>query len=86
MTERREAILYRMVLPDHTCPYGVRAKRMLEEAGYEVEERLLRSREEVDAFQDANGVSTTPQILVGDRRIDGSEELERYLSNEQSTA
>jgi glutaredoxin 3 len=84
MTERRQAILYRMVLPDHTCPYGVRAKQMLEEAGYEVEDCLLRSREEVDAFQDANGVATTPQILVGDCRIDGSDELERYLIKEQS--
>lgn len=85
MTKRREAILYRMVLPDHTCPYGVRAKRMLEEAGFEVEDRLLRSREDVDAFQDANGVATTPQIFVGDRRIDGSEDLERFLINENSS-
>lgn len=85
MTESRKAILYRMVLPDHTCPYGVRAKRMLEEAGYEVEDRLLRSRDEVDAFQDANGVATTPQILIGDDMIGGSDELELYLAKEQST-
>lgn len=79
MPERREAVLYRMVLPDHTCPYGVRAKRMLEEAGYEVEDRLLRSREEVDAFEDANRVTTTPQIFIGDERIGGSDDLELYL-------
>ena len=47
MNTKRRAILYRMVLPDHTCPYGVRAKQMLEEAGYEVDDRILRSREEV---------------------------------------
>ena len=40
MSDRRLAILYRMVLPDHTCPYGVRAKQMLEEAGHEVEDRI----------------------------------------------
>jgi glutaredoxin len=85
MTERRKAILYRMVLPDHTCPYGVRAKQMLEEAGYEVEDRVLRSRHEVDAFQDANGVATTPQIFIGDDMIGGSEELELYLIKEQSS-
>ena len=33
-----EAVLYRM-LPDHTCPFGVRAKELLEEAGYDVDDR-----------------------------------------------
>jgi glutaredoxin len=75
-----------MVLPDHTCPYGVRAKQMLEEAGYEVDDRILRTREEVDAFEDENGVSATPQIFIGDERIDGSDELESYLVREQSEA
>jgi glutaredoxin 3 len=86
MNTSRQAVLYRMVLPDHTCPYGVRAKQMLEEAGYEVDDRILRSREEVDAFEDENGVSTTPQIFIGDERIGGSDELESYLIREQSPA
>jgi glutaredoxin len=73
-----------MVLSDHTCPYGVRAKQMLHDAGYEVDDRLLRSREEVDAFQEANGVATTPQIFIEDERIGGSDELELYLVNDQS--
>ena len=86
MTGNAEAVLYRMVLPDHTCPYGVRAKQMLAQAGSRVEDRLLRSREEVDAFQDANGVSTTPQIFIGDNRIGGSHDLELYLIKEQSAS
>lgn len=86
MTESRQAILYRMVLADHPCPYGVRAKDMLEEAGYEVEDNVLRSREEVDAFQDENDVGTTPQIFIGGERIGGTEELELYLIREQSAA
>ena len=45
-----KAVLTRMILPDHTCPFGVRAKDMLEAAGYEVEDRILSSRQEVDAF------------------------------------
>lgn len=82
MSDRRLAILYRMVLPDHTCPYGVRAKQMLEEAGYEVEDRILKSRREVDAFQEENGVMTTPQIFLGNERIGGSDELARYLKSQ----
>jgi glutaredoxin len=46
MAETKSATLHRMVLPDHVCPFGVRAKQMLEDHGYEVEDRVLSSREE----------------------------------------
>jgi glutaredoxin len=81
MAEALQATLYRMVLPEHTCPFGVRAKGMLEEAGYEVDERILSSREEVDAFQEQEGVSTTPQVYIDGERIGGSDDLKRYLQS-----
>ena len=74
------ATLYRMILPEHTCPFGVRAKAMLEEAGYEVDDRILSSREEVDAFEEEQGVETTPQVFIDGERIGGSDDLERYLA------
>ncbi len=80
MADQRSATLYRMVLPDHTCPFGVRAKTMLDEAGFEVDEHILGSREEVDAFKAEHGVATTPQIFIGGERIGGSDDLARYLS------
>ena len=80
MAESRSATLYRMVLPEHTCPFGVRAKGLLDQAGFEVEEHILGSREEVEAFKDEHGVSTTPQIFVDGERIGGSDDLERYLA------
>ena len=80
MADQRSATLYRMVLPDHTCPFGVRAKAMLDEAGYEVDEHILGSREEVDAFKAEHGVATTPQIFIGGERIGGSDDLARHLS------
>ncbi|HWH16971.1 MAG TPA: glutaredoxin domain-containing protein [Allosphingosinicella sp.] len=80
MTEERQATLYRMVLPDHTCPFGVRAKQMLEQKGYRVDEHILGSREEVDAFKAEQGVATTPQVFIGGERIGGSDELEDYLA------
>ena len=79
MSDERAATLYRMVLPDHTCPFGVRAKQMLEEAGYAVDDQILRSREQVDAFEQEQGVETTPQIFIEDERIGGSDDLEIYL-------
>jgi len=77
-----KATLYRMVLPDHTCPYGVAAKEQLEAAGYEVEDCLLSTRDEVEYFKERNGVDTTPLIFIGDEPIGGMAELEGLLAAE----
>ena len=82
MNDAREAVLYRMVLPDHICPFGVRAKAMLEEAGYTVDDRVLGSREEVDAFKAEQGVATTPIVFIGGERVGGSDDLEKYLADQ----
>lgn len=81
MPDSRDAVLYRMVLPDHTCPFGVRAKELLEEAGYQVDDRVLKTREEVDAFEEKEGVMTTPQCWIEGERIGGSDALQSYLSD-----
>ena len=75
-----KAVLYRMVLPDHECPFGLRAKQMLADNGFEVEEHILRSRSEVDAFEAEHDVDTTPQVFIAGERIGGSDDLERYLN------
>jgi glutaredoxin 3 len=75
----RRAILFRMKLPDHECPYGLLAKRMLEDAGYEIEEHLLTSRDEVEAFKDEHGIATTPLVFIDGERIGGSEDVARFL-------
>jgi glutaredoxin 3 len=80
MNGQRSAQLYRMVLPDHTCPFGVRAKELLERDGFAVEDRVLETREEVDSFKAEHGVETTPQVFIDGQRIGGSDELERYLT------
>jgi glutaredoxin 3 len=75
----RSAILYRMKLPTHECPFGLLARRMLEDAGYEIDEHLLTSRDEVEEFKAKQGVATTPVIFIDGQRIDGSEQLADYL-------
>jgi glutaredoxin len=76
---QRKATLYRMKLPTHECSYGLLALRMLQDAGFEVDDRLLTSREEIEAFEAGQGVSTTPQVFVDGERIGGSDELAEYL-------
>lgn len=76
----RSATLYRMVLADHTCPFGTRALELLKDAGFEVDDRKLATREQVDAFKAEQGVATTPIIFIGEERIDGSDKLEQWLA------
>jgi glutaredoxin 3 len=76
----RTATLYRMVLPDHICPFGVRAKQILQSEGFEVDDQILRSREEVEAFKAEHGVATTPLVFIDGEAIGGSDDLERYLA------
>jgi glutaredoxin 3 len=80
MAERR-AILYRMVLPDHVCPHGVRATERLEAEGFTVDDRLLRTRAKVDAFKDEQKVATTPQVFIDGDPIGGADDLEDWLAS-----
>lgn len=80
----RTATLYRMKLPDHECPYGLRAKNLLEETGIPFEDRLLTSREEVDAFKEEHGVQTTPLIFIDNEPIGGTSELAEYLEKQNA--
>ena len=75
----RKAILYRMVTPHHTCPYGLKAKDLLRRSGYTVDDRHLTTREETDAFKAQHGVATTPQVFIDGARIGGYDDLRRYL-------
>ena len=75
----QQATLYRMVLPDHVCPFGVRAKAMLEQAGFEVDDRVLTTRDAVDTFEREQRVETTPQVFIDGERIGGSDDLEQWL-------
>jgi len=78
----QSVVLYRMILPTHTCPFGVRATEMLNAAGVEFDDRILSTREETDAFQEEHGVTTTPQLFVDGERIGGTEEIERWLEKQ----
>jgi glutaredoxin 3 len=80
MTGEKTATLYRMILSDHTCPYGVRAKELLEEHGFQVDDKILSSRKQVDDFEAEHGVDTTPQIFIGGELIGGCDALEQYLA------
>ena len=75
----KQAILHRMVMPGHTCPYGLKAKHLLERRGFAVDDRWLTTREETDAFKAEHGVKTTPQTFIDGARIGGYDDLRRHF-------
>lgn len=75
----RTAVLHRMVMPGHTCPWGLKARHLLKSRGYAVDDRWLTTREAVDAFKAEHGVATTPQVFIDGRRIGGHDDLRRFL-------
>ncbi|RVT91206.1 MauE/DoxX family redox-associated membrane protein [Sphingomonas crocodyli] len=75
----RQATLHRMVMPTHICPYGLKAKHLLESRGYTVDDRWLTTRAETDAFKAEHGVKTTPQTFIDGHRIGGYDDLRRFF-------
>lgn len=78
-TAGKKASIYRMVMPHHACPYGLKAKHLLKRSGYEVEDHHLTTREQTDAFKAQRGVATTPQIFIAGQRVGGHDDLRRFL-------
>lgn len=78
-SEGRTAKLYRMDMPDHLCPYGLKSRALLRWKGHEVEDHRLTTRAEVDSFREQAGVETTPQTYIGGDRIGGYEDLRAYF-------
>jgi glutaredoxin len=84
-TQPRRAALYRMVMPSHVCPYGIKSKWLLERRGYEVEDHHLTTREQTDAFKEKHGVNTTPQTFIGGERVGGYDALKERFSNKKAS-
>lgn len=73
------AVIHRMVMPAHICPYGLKAVHLLKLKGFEVEDHWLRTREETETFKAAHGVKTTPQTFIDGVRIGGYDDLRRHF-------
>ena len=79
MTASKTAQLYRMVMPTHTCPYGLKALHLLKSKGFAVEDHWLKTRQDTDAFKAAHDVKTTPQVFIDGQRIGGYDDLRRHF-------
>ncbi|MDY6924515.1 MAG: glutaredoxin [Pseudomonadota bacterium] len=76
---RKTAVLHRMVMPGHVCPYGQKSLWLLRRKGYAVQDHHLKTRAETDAFKALHGVRTTPQTFIEGVRIGGHDDLRRHF-------
>lgn len=81
----KRATLYRMVMPNHICPFGLKSKDLLERKGFEVNDHHLTTRSETDAFKEKHEVKTTPQTFIDDKRIGGYDDLRDYFNLKQES-
>src|SRR5687767_9448137 len=79
MDTNKTAILHRMVMETHTCPYGIKAKWLLERNGFQVDDRWLTTREATDEFKREHDVATTPQTFIDGKRVGGYTDLLLFL-------
>ncbi|MCG5499396.1 glutaredoxin family protein [Ectothiorhodospira lacustris] len=82
----KTATLYRMVMPDHLCPFGLKSKDLLERQGFIVEDHPLTTQDETEAFKKEHGVETTPQTFIDGDRIGGYEDLRAHFGKEVKDA
>ena len=79
ITNTKSATLYRMVMDEHICPFGLKARDLLEREGFAIEDHHLTSKAETEAFKLEYGVKTTPQVFIAGHRIGGYDELRKHL-------
>ncbi|MGB5261300.1 MAG: glutathione peroxidase [Gammaproteobacteria bacterium] len=68
------------------CPFCVRAKGMLHDAGINFEELVLNRDYTEASLRALSGQSTVPQVFINGEYIGGSEGLEEYLAGQAKSA
>ena len=62
------------------CPYCAKAKKLLDDKGYEFEELTLGKEATLTSLVAISGRETVPQVFIGGKHIGGSDDLEAFLS------
>ena len=57
---KKKADIYRMVTPDHLCPWGIKALDLLKRNGFEVNDHHLETMDANQQYKEDNDVDETP--------------------------
>ena len=67
------------------CPFCVRAKGMLHDAGIDFDELVLNQDFRESTIRAVSGSTTVPQIFIDGELIGGSDDLENYLHGDRAS-
>lgn len=76
---KKKATIYRMVTPDHLCPWGIKGKDLLKRHGYEVDDHHLEDMDADKRFKETHNVDETPQVWIEGEHIGGFDALREHL-------
>ncbi|MGP4973555.1 MauE/DoxX family redox-associated membrane protein [Psychrobacter alimentarius] len=79
----QSAIIFRMVMSDHLCPFGLKSIDALKHAGYDIIDRHITTQDENTLVKDTLGVKTTPQTFIDGKRVGGNDDLQVFLGNHE---
>ena len=80
---RKTASIYRLVTPDHVCPYGLKTVDLLERQGFEVDDHHLTTEEEATEFRERWGVETTPQTFIDGELVGTVDDVREYVGKDR---
>lgn len=63
------------------CPFAAKAIQLLDRHQITYRVHVFADQTEEELFKDEHGVTTTPQIFLGDRRIGGYDDLVRHFDD-----
>lgn len=81
-TRTSTATVYRLVTPEHNCPYGLKTIDVLKRHGVEIDDRHLETEEEATELRERLGVETTPQTFIDGELIGTLDDVRRYFGEE----
>ena len=76
---KKKATIYRMVTPEHLCPWGIKSADLLKRNGYQVEDHHLESMDANGEYKKENGYDETPQIFIEGEHLGGYDALRKHL-------
>jgi glutaredoxin len=78
-TRTRTATVYRLVTPEHLCPYGLKTIDLLQRHGLEIDDRHLETEEEATELRERLGVDTTPQTFIDGELVGTLDDLREFF-------
>ncbi len=76
------ATVYRLVTPEHNCPYGLKTIDLLERHDVEIDDRHLETQEEATELRERLGVDTTPQTFIDGELIGTLDDVREYFGED----